>query len=1004
MKRRPLLLLVLALVLAVSLTGQAYGHALPVRSDPAPNASLAASPSQVTIWFSEQLNSQSSSMKVLDNSGNQVDNKNVQFSNDHLSMWVGLPSLGKGVYTVSWTSISAVDGHLASGSFPFGIGEVVPPPPSTQPGLQPSLASLVPEGVARWAYYLGQTILVGGPLFFLLVLTPIMRRRLVASTQTQSTVITPTNVQPSLISDSSIRRLLIVSLIGAAVTVAGVVGLVFLELNSSQSSPASFLNSQLGQLYIAKLVLVGVSAVTASLGLLRAQNRGPWVTSSVLSGLVLLLTTSLSGHNSVVAGAFAPISILADWAHLVGVSVWIGGLVQFASIIPVLKREGSLNQGVVRIVPRFSRVAITSVGIIAISGLYSALYQVSSFSALFGTEYGQTLLVKMGLTAVLILLGGLNQLVWYPRILTALRAVGQALPSVGRLVQRLARSVRTEVVIAIILILVVGLLTALPTAFQVNQTQNRPTLQATTFAQTSNGVNVALAVYPFHVGANSFQVSATGSGLTNIQEILLEFNYKDNPPIPPAPANTTTPTNGQWVIEGQYLSRAGNWDIKTTVVFTNTETVVDFNINLPQYPGLDTAKVFQIPYPDTNFNGWGVLVDGQGNVWFSVPTAGTTTASIGRYSPSSASFQMLPPRYPTPSPGPIAFDSKGKIWYENQLPIGTNTTLYGSIGSLDPATGTFSPAIVLPYSNGNWQGGGLAIDSHDNIWITDSSLSRLLEYNQTSQSWATLNQTSPFHDYLNTPQASSDLNAITVDQNTGNVWFVGDAIPLPNAPQSGHGGGGIGKIEMYNQTSRKIRNFVPQSPNSTLLEDVTVGPNGDVWFGEHGSNRIGKISVPYGNGTITQISLDPVNPGAFPWGLKFDSQGNLWFSEHVANQIGFYNLATSQFQEFPIPIAAGNPADAKFIALDQYGNVWFAEGQGGNLGVLALLPQAIGLGGQTSDFYYELISGALMVAFGISALRWNGILRFFSRRGGPAGQPAKTATTKQRPQAKKKNR
>jgi streptogramin lyase len=294
----------------------------------------------------------------------------------------------------------------------------------------------------------------------------------------------------------------------------------------------------------------------------------------------------------------------------------------------------------------------------------------------------------------------------------------------------------------------------------------------------------------------------------------------------------------------------------------------------------------------------------------------------------------------------------------------------------------------VPYSNSAWNGGGLALDSNNSVWITDTTMGRLLAFNQTSKQWLALNQTaSPAVPYLSTPNGSADLNAVTVDRH-GNVWYVGDTVAPPNSNGGGHGGGGIGKIEMYNRTSRIIKNFVPGSTsadrsNSTLLTDVQVAPDGTIWFAEHGTNRLGKIIAPYtDNSSITQISLDSVNAGAFPWGLKVDSQGNIWFSEHIGNKIGFYNVASNQFMEYAIPTPE---SDSKFPALDQYGNVWFAEGnspagQSTNLGVLALQPSAIGLGPRGPDYYYEYTVVALAVSVAAVSLRWQRLVRFFSRR------------------------
>jgi streptogramin lyase len=242
---------------------------------------------------------------------------------------------------------------------------------------------------------------------------------------------------------------------------------------------------------------------------------------------------------------------------------------------------------------------------------------------------------------------------------------------------------------------------------------------------------------------------------------------------------------------------------------------------------------------------------------------------------------------------------------------------------------------------------------------------------------------------MKTPTNSSDLGSIATDQR-GNVWFVGDSAPPAGTPQTGHGGGGIGKIEMLNVTSHTILNLVPTSPNSTFLTGIAIGSNGDVWFAGHASNSIGRIVAPYSNSTasISQISLNSINPNAFPWGLTIDQRGNLWFTEHIGNKVAFYDVAKNQFQEWPIPTPQ---SDSKFVALDQFGNVWFAEGSTptlSNLGVLALQPSAIGLVTSGPDYYYQFATVGGIVAIGV------GTVAFFIRHrkrakelAGPAVKP-----------------
>src|SRR5437763_6456064 len=104
---------------------EAYAHAFTIKSDPSPSQSLPSSPSKVDVFFSEPVDLRYSTIKVLDASGKQVDNKDPRNINgDPASLSVTLPSgLKDGVYTVSTKVLSATDGHVVDNAFVFGIGE-----------------------------------------------------------------------------------------------------------------------------------------------------------------------------------------------------------------------------------------------------------------------------------------------------------------------------------------------------------------------------------------------------------------------------------------------------------------------------------------------------------------------------------------------------------------------------------------------------------------------------------------------------------------------------------------------------------------------------------------------------------------------------------------------------------------------------------------------------------------------------------------------------------------
>jgi copper resistance protein D len=94
---------------------------------------------------------------------------------------------------------------------------------------------------------------------------------------------------------------------------------------------------------------------------------------------------------------------LAEFAHMLGVAVWIGGIPYF---LMMLKRvEGPARR---RAASRFSMMSVVSVATLIGSGVYLARDYVGEPAALYGASYGVMLSAKIILLAALLLLGGLN--------------------------------------------------------------------------------------------------------------------------------------------------------------------------------------------------------------------------------------------------------------------------------------------------------------------------------------------------------------------------------------------------------------------------------------------------------------------------------------------------------------------------------------------------------------------------------------------------------------------
>jgi len=118
--------LVVALMLASS--AHALSHAKFVKSEPAPDAVLSSPPSLVTIWFSEELDTRASTVKVFDALGAQVDLNNVKVNlDDRKQLSIGLKPLSNGTYTVKWHAVSDDDKGETDGDFIFSINTQATP-------------------------------------------------------------------------------------------------------------------------------------------------------------------------------------------------------------------------------------------------------------------------------------------------------------------------------------------------------------------------------------------------------------------------------------------------------------------------------------------------------------------------------------------------------------------------------------------------------------------------------------------------------------------------------------------------------------------------------------------------------------------------------------------------------------------------------------------------------------------------------------------------------------
>ena len=116
--------IVVGAVMAVALCAHvtpALAHAALVKTEPPRRAILAKAPSQVQLWFNEEIESAYASLVVLDTGKNPVTGVKPQLASDNpKSIVLPLPELTPGKYSVKFRVLS-LDGHVIQASFDFTV-------------------------------------------------------------------------------------------------------------------------------------------------------------------------------------------------------------------------------------------------------------------------------------------------------------------------------------------------------------------------------------------------------------------------------------------------------------------------------------------------------------------------------------------------------------------------------------------------------------------------------------------------------------------------------------------------------------------------------------------------------------------------------------------------------------------------------------------------------------------------------------------------------------------
>ena len=903
---------ILIILLVLSLTSIPFVSAHPFTDETVPNLSSNAPTgvSEVIVYFSEPVELNFSELKVLDNNGNQIDNKDTDYYEDEKSLIVTTSPLEDGVYTVTTKVLSKVDGHLVPGAFLFAVGDVV-----IDPKLLENQSSIdlifYPEAGARFPGIVGQTIVLGVVIASLIIW----------GTQNKQSI----KEELEQVQIKHHQKFMSITGIGLMLIFISNILMIAVQTVRLETSPIEAIQTYFGTIWLARMIITIVL-----LGIWFTLDRKTNVTKKIqipmlVAMLALISTSSLIGHGA--ASGETPALIL-DYIHNLVAAVWIGGIFYFVfTLLPALSKlkEENREKMSLALIPRFSIAFVISIGIVIITGPLLMWFLESDVGLITESVYGQLIILKIAIASVMVALGGFFQ---FRVQKTAEKNFQSGKIDVHR---KLRRSLKVDAALGVVLLGVVALLTngTLPEG-QFQDASAQEIIYGFKTIEFTDNAKFEIQITPFSSGVNTILVQVSdfnnnpiydanaikvkmANPSKNISpiEIPMEITKEENDIPTEFQGEITFGFSGEWQleVESQRTENANESKIVNVLVKPRLENI---QTQIVEYEFPETAKPL---YP---------LYDGKNSIWISDPSAPRLWEfSLETKEFSSYSFNGLATMF-------LTMDNTGKIWFtdspRNQIgyiDLETKEITTKTIPNLDPVMADNKPIFIQA-------------DFDDNIWITIVNKNKILKYVPDDDVFK----------ILELPERDSLPFALSIDSD-GNIWYTATGI------------GKIGYIDPDKGTITQYSKEIPLDGPEFLLFDK----NQDVWIAEHTGTSITKFNPVLE--TFERISVP--NEEALPFGMTFDRYGNIWFAQHVVDGIGVYDPDNNDLKEVTIPTEG---TFIQFMTSDKNGKVWFVEQEGNKIGTVNAIEIPVDVSQvktiDSSEMKYTEIASPL-IALGIIA-------------------------------------
>jgi len=928
-------------LLCISFAIESFAHPFYVDSTPKPFQSIAESTGEVNVFFSEPIEIPYSDITVLGPDGKAIDKKDVHNVNGQTSSIAASiqENLPPGIYTVNTKVLSAVDGHVVDNSFTFGIGTegaASNDGGSDRVGQLSGLAGRqsekdiisIEESLSRFPGYVGQVIAFGVAFAMTWLWKPFNQLPRLSES------LLPFR---SLVRNSATNLLIV----AASLILVSDIAMIIVQSASVDATILEIASTKFGNVWSVRMIQASALLLLAVGISQRNIRQGLYVNTTEIIALValalsLLVTYSLIAHA---AASNQPLAIVADFCHSIVASIWIGGVIFLAFVFIPKLASFQLNDNIKAIllsilIPRFSTVAVVSLGIILITGPLLLWTLENDIGITLVSLYGRVLFGKLLIGLAMIAMGAYHQLITQKKFSSSLIS-SSFVTSINRSgtsennsapkssaqffkgVRQLGKTLRVEAVLGFGLLFMVSLManmalpsgefpdyerpdagdsTQLDASSSASLIYNGSILSEKEFskiAYLANGDKIQLKIDPFTIGQNTFEVTFydNSSIARFINSSAIKLTQVDKG-VGPIVVDMSNQSQGVFRVDTA-LSLAGRWTVQVLGESIepgspNMVAIFDLNVkpslsnlqfNVAEYKTpLPSLPLYPI-YDSLKRTFWlGDSMPGSGRIWeFDIESKIYTTHPINNTNLINIT----------------AFGNDGKVWYLDPTK--------SIVGRFDPQT-KFNEQYTIPMEGVT---SGMATDQNHDVWLTVSGQSNNI---------VRLSPSSGNLTFFEIPTPNSLPTAVAADSK-GSIWFTES----------------IGKVGRLNPITGNITEYEPldgrlKEPNAILMDPKSS----NVYISEHEGKAITVLDP-----LLNLFSRYPTpSPKGLPFGMALDTYGNVWFAQHVIDKIGVLDTLNGEIVEIPVPT---KDSFVQWLAPDDQGRIWFAEQRGSSLGSINLV-------------------------------------------------------------------